>query len=109
MRFKENCWNCGKYLENKCEVKEKISISFGDSMDALKVSEEKTKTCYENWIFHSDYINTAKEKVISKVFQKAYLIYFTHINYFGLQCKKTALNSAFRCLKHIFGADTQKN
>lgn len=39
-------------------------------MKVLKVSEEKTKTLSENQSFHTDYTNTSKEKVISKIFQK---------------------------------------
>jgi len=48
MRFNENYWHIKKYLENRCEVYEKISGSFRDSVEVLQVSEKKTKTSSEN-------------------------------------------------------------
>lgn len=99
MRFKENYWHSNKHLENKCDVKEKISVSFRDSVGILKVSEEKAKTSSKS--FHTDCTHTPKEKVISKVFQKACLIVSTQCKLFWITVQENSTKIiSFHCIKH---------
>lgn len=101
MRFKENYWHSNKYLENKCEVKEKISVSFKDSVEVVKVSENKTKTSSKNQSFHTDFTNTSKQKVIVKVFQKACLILSTQCKLFWITVQENITEIIlFHCIKH---------
>lgn len=101
MSFNKNYWHSNKYLENKCEVKKKINVSFKDSVKVLKVSEEKTKTSSKNQSFHTDFTNTSKEKVISKVLQKTRLIVSTQgkLLWITMQDNSAAI-IPFHCIKH---------